>query len=143
MSIIPNCRTDEDYNQKNLNDKDAEFIAGYDWNRIFAVENFFDNIDEYNIEAMEPESEEESALLDYLEEHPEAAEAMKNVLVENIKEAMLHHIEMERDELITSMIDNMDDDEWAKIKEETDEGKRTNCLAEYQFEKEDQENWEE
>lgn len=143
MSIIPDCRSNEAYNQKYLNDTNAEFVAGYDWARIFAVENFFDNIDIYvdQLENMEAETEEEQALLDYLEKHQEAADNAMSALLDTIKECICDYIERQRDELITSMIDNMDEKEFKDRKAKTDAGEIHNCLAEYNFEKEDQENW--
>ena len=142
MSIIPDCRQDEYYNEKYLNENDAQFVAGFDWARIFAVNNFFDNIEIYDLEDMEAETEEEQALLDYMEEHREAAEAAAKIFIKNIKEAIMEHIESERDELITSMIENMNDEEFEDRKAKTDAGEMHNCLAEYKFEKEDQESWE-
>lgn len=135
MTYIPDCRNDgridEAYNQKYLNDQDAEFVAGYDWCRIHSIENFFDNIDIYETEF---EDNKEVRFYELLED---------DTIREKLKAAMVHYSEMERDELITSMIENMNDEEFEKIKEEIDEGKRENCLAKYQFEKDDQENWKE
>ena len=45
MSYIPNCREDENYNQKYLTGDDKEFVRGYDWCTEQAVDNFFDNFD--------------------------------------------------------------------------------------------------
>ena len=45
MSYIPDCRTDEYYNEKYLNAEDKEFIAGYD----YAVEAIVSLI-EHNVE---------------------------------------------------------------------------------------------
>jgi len=132
MSYIPDCRDDENYNEKYLNDKDAEFIAGFDWCRIMAVDNFFDNIDMYTSEFDQfdnPEMIEKAVrFVEMLEE-----EALMTIL----KDCILHYIEMQRDQLITSMIDNMDDEEWETIKAEVDAGKRKNCIQTYAFEKED------
>lgn len=47
MSYIPDCRNDENYNQKYLNDKDREFVRGYDWCTEEVVDNFFNNMDVY------------------------------------------------------------------------------------------------
>ena len=40
MSYIPNCREDENYNQKYLTGDDKEFVRGYDWCTEQAVDNF-------------------------------------------------------------------------------------------------------
>lgn len=143
MSYIPDCRTDENYNQKYLDDTNAEFIAGFDWARIFGVESCFDNMDIYEdaIKEIEAETEEEQALLDFCEKHKEAAEAAFKALLESVKDSILDYIEMQRDELITSMIDNMGEKEFEERKAKTDAGELHNCLEEYEFEKEDQKNW--
>ena len=31
MTYIPDCRTDEVYNESNLNDRDKEFVKGFDF----------------------------------------------------------------------------------------------------------------
>lgn len=33
MTYIPDCRTDEVYNESNLNDRDKEFVKGFDFCR--------------------------------------------------------------------------------------------------------------
>lgn len=136
MTYIPDGRKDEFYNQKYLLDKDAEFVAGLDWCRIFAVENFFDNLDIYESEFDEDteEDNEEFNLISYLEEHEEIRNKLREVITQ--------YIEMERDELVTSMIDNMEEDEFEKRKKKVDEGKAKNCLSEYEFEIEDSKKWE-
>lgn len=138
MSYIPDCRADENYNDKYLNDTDAEFIAGFDWCRIMAVENYFDNMDIYQgeLDNVYAENEEEEACLEFIKEHQDTLEEIaKLVLLHTIE----NYIEMQRDELITSMIDNMNEEEYANIKVEVDAGKRKNCIQTYAFEKEDRE----
>lgn len=127
-----------------MNAKDAEFIAGFDWGRIMVVNNFFDNIEDHedDWQQMEPETEEEEKIISFMEKNPEAAGAFYKACIEGIKEAILQCIEMERDELITSMIDSMDEDEYESNKESADKGEYKNCLETYEFEKDDQENWE-
>lgn len=127
MSYIPDCRTDENYNEKYLNDKDAEFVAGMDWCRIMAVDNFFDNLDIYTQDFEDDENE--FNLLEYLEENEDVRQ--------NLRDCLFHYIEMQRDELITSMIDNMGEEEWAELRQQVDAGKRQNCIETYAFEKED------
>ena len=124
MSIIPDCRTDESYNQNYLNDTDAEFIAGFDWCTKMVVENFFNNLDNYEIT-----DGQGFDVIEYLEAHEEVAEELKN--------DMLQWIEGQRDELITSMIENMSDEEYDEIKVKVDAGERKNCLNTYKFLKEE------
>lgn len=101
MSYFPDCRTDENYNQKYLGALDKEFVAGYD----YAVEQIV-NMIENNAEVY-PELE---AIL---------AENVAVVHGEKAKvcsESIQHWAEMERNMLITSMIDNMGEQEYSVIR---------------------------
>lgn len=122
MSYIPNCRNDKYYNQKYLDDKDAEFIAGFDWCTNMVVANFFYNMEVFDFVVDGCDVDLEL----FFSNHPE--------IKERFKENILEWIEMERDTLITSMLDNMDDGEYEQIKVEVDSGKRKNCLEKYEFE---------
>ena len=96
MTYIPDCRTDDFYNEKYLNEKDKEFLKGYD----YAVEqalNLLNNADVY------PDFD------DLLNPNKSLVNTDKKEIVKN---ALDQWLEMERDELITSMIDYMDDDEY-------------------------------
>lgn len=100
----PDCRTDKHYNQKFLVEEDKQFVAGYDW----AVEQIL-NLLEANMDVYEHEFDiegEDINLVRFLENH----KAVHKVLAECAD----HWMEMERNELITSMLDNTatcDDDE--------------------------------
>lgn len=122
---VPDCRTDENYNQKYLQGADKEFVRGYDWCTETAVDNFFNNLDVY--------FDSDSHLIHMLNERiPEEEEyeieftfgeiASEKRTVETyadlIRANILDWIEMERNELITSMIDNMDEEEYNKVKGE-------------------------
>lgn len=104
MTYIPNCRTDENYNEKYLNKMDKEFVKGYDW-AVETALNILNNAEVY------PEFNE---LLD-------RDKCVVNVDKEEIvRDALEQWMEGERDMLITSMIDNMDEDEYAAIKKKVD-----------------------
>lgn len=105
MSAIPDCRTDEYYNQKYLTQRDKDFIAGYD----YAVDQIL-NLIEYNTDIF-PE------LHDLLDFHKAVACVDK---VKIVKEAIEDYAEMQRDEQITAFIDTMDEDEYKSIKERVD-----------------------
>ena len=96
MSYIPDCRTDTTYNERYLNADDTEFLRGYDWCAERVVENAFDNLD-----AWEPDLDVRPSDI------KKVAEALKPFL--------LGWIEMNRNELITSMIDNMGAEEYRSI----------------------------
>lgn len=104
MTYIPDCRSDEYYNQKYLDADDGKFLAGYDWAVDQAI-NLFDNLEVF------PEAEE------LLEDNDAVIREGKK---ETMKEALKDWLEMERDELITSMIDNMDEDRYERIKKKVD-----------------------
>ena len=105
MSHIPDCRTDEAYNEKYLNNTDKEYVNGFD----YAVEQVLNLIDN-NLDVY-PDLE---TILD------------RNKAIVNVDKVQIAHdaiedwLEGERDMLITSMIDNMDEDEYNKIKKEVD-----------------------
>ena len=104
MTYIPDTRTDENYNEKYLNAQDKEFVKGYD----YAVEqalNLLNNTDVYD------------ELDDLLDTNKALVNVDKCEIVEN---ALKDWLEGERDMLITSMIDNMDDTEYEAIKARVD-----------------------
>ena len=107
MSYIPDCRTDENYNEKYLVGNNKMFIAGFDY-AVETILNLFDgNLDVY------PKLEE---LLD------DKKAIIADGKVALVKESIDHWAEMQRDEMITGMIDGMDEDEYKKIKAEVDGG---------------------
>lgn len=108
MSFIPDCREDEYYNQKYLNAADKEFIKGYDYAVESVLDSFFYNLDSYNFEV----DGEDIDIGRFLENH----EAIKDKFVDCMK----IHFESDRDEMITSMIDHMNEEEYNKIKASVD-----------------------
>ena len=104
--ILPDCRTDENYNEKYLNEKDKEYIAGYDW-AVKEIATFFANLDVY------PEVE------DILADN-------KAVIVEGkaekVEEAIKDWLESSRDELITAILDEYSEEEYEKLKAKADGG---------------------
>ena len=96
MSVIPNCRTDEDYNESKLVGSNKERIIGYDF-AVEDIDNLFDNLDSYKDE-FDIESEDIN-LITFLGNHKKIAN--------ELREMVKHWAEMKRNELITSMIDNM------------------------------------
>lgn len=122
--ILPNCREDAYYNEDFLNEKDKEFIRGFDYATEMACDNFFDN--HYN----DIDSDENSDYLDrtltkivpeYMQGEYEMQFAFGDIESETrtivtyadyVCFKILEWIEQQRDELITSMIDNMDRKEY-------------------------------
>lgn len=131
MSYIPDCRRDEYYNQKYLTEKNAEFIRGFDWCTENAMDVFFDNMEEFfdsdsylmHIlkEEIPEEEHEEYEWVNSFGDKTEEKRVVKTYL-DAIRAQLLDWVESERDELITSMIDSMDEDEYNSIKEKVDNG---------------------
>ena len=101
MSYIPDCRTDADYNEKFLGHDDKEFVRGYDWCAEHPVTNAFDNLERWEHEGLDVRPSDIEKVL------------------EAFKPFLLDWIERDRNDLITSMIDSMDEDEYQKRKAET------------------------
>lgn len=131
MSYIPDCRNDENYNEKYLNNFDKEFVRGYDWCVEMSVDNFFDNLDIYfgddshimhllNEELPENMREEYEIERTFADDDNKVEKRDVKTYVDLLRSKILDYIEMERDELITSMIDNMDEQEYAEIKAKVD-----------------------
>ena len=130
MSYIPDCRKDEYYNQKYLNEKDSEFVRGFDWCAEIAMDNFFNNIDDFferdsyimhilNEEI--PEMDHEEYVMESSFDGTEEKRTIKTYL-DKIRAYLIDWVEGHRDELITSMIDGMDKDEYKRIKDKVDNG---------------------
>lgn len=108
MTYIPDAREDEFYNEKYLKHDDAEFIKGFDYAVEEVLDSFFSNLDSYDWDV----EDEDIDLEKILTNHEEVCERLLN----NLKE----HFESDRDEMITSMIDNMSDEEYKEIREKVD-----------------------
>lgn len=118
-----------------LRGNDAEFLRGYDYNTIEVVNNLFDNIDVYaeqlerigldaddiddsivdgtiselNFNLPQRNNEDESKWFsDYTDEELKGMSLTTKFFL-LVKEILNDHIESERDMLVTSMIDNMDE----------------------------------
>ena len=112
------CRTDEIYNQKNLNKKNKEFLAGFDWCTEQAVDNFFDNemygLADEDLYLGHVLCEKTSIKEDYEMEftfgdRPAETRTVKT-FADLVRMKILEWIEMSRNELIMSMIEGQDDD---------------------------------
>ena len=119
--IMPDCRNDEVYNVKNLNKADKEFVDGYDWATEEVVDNFFDNnMAELQDEETHlghilceelPESLQEEYEMEFTFGDRESETRQAKTYADLIRFKILEWLEMGRNELITSMIDNYGDDE--------------------------------
>ena len=110
MTYIPNARTDDEYNEKYLMENDKDIVKGYDL-ATKTIDSFFDNLEVYDFEV----DGEDIDVGRFLDNHTEIKELFKANLME--------HLESGRNELVVSMIDNMDGNEYNKIKAKVDGGK--------------------
>ena len=127
MTYIPDCRTDDTYNERYLNKMDREFVRGYDWCVETAVDSFFDN----DMDELQDEfsylghilNEELPGIMQIEYEYVFADGTIEKRKIKTyadlIRSKILDWVEMERDQLITSMIDGMGD-EYEEIKERVD-----------------------
>lgn len=102
MSYIPDCRTDEYCNQKFLNERDKDFIKGYDWAVQQILGLFCDNLDVY------PE------LMELFDDNKAIIKPDKTKIA---KDAIEHWAEMERNEIVAGMLYSYDEEEYNKIRE--------------------------
>ena len=87
MTFFPNVREDEDYNEKMLKPPFIDRLGGYDY-AVEEVETAFNNLDAHV---------DESLVIHYLAEHKEEIEKIKNII--------LRYLEIERNEMVVSMIE--------------------------------------
>lgn len=127
MSYIPNCREDNSYNEKYLNDKDKEFLGGYDWATEMAVDNFFDNNylkyfsdDSYLSHILTqpvPKYLREQYLMEFAFGDKKPEHRTVETYADLLRMQILECLEVTRNELITSMLDAMGLDEYEAMKE--------------------------
>ena len=144
MSYIPNCRVDEAYNEKILNEEDSQYMYGYDICVDESVDNFFNNLKNWEAdikEAMYGEDSEAPLDIDYetvwnddmyySDYQEEDLQKMGSVtrLLLLLKERMLEWAECNRNEIITGLIENMDDAEYEELKEKVNSGEWKNALV--------------
>ena len=143
MSYIPSVRTktvtspymDKDGEKENgywqgyLDKDNAMFVAGFDFAVKTSADSFFDNIDylaNYDDDAIISVDDINLSLSEFFEKHPNALEA--------IRRALLDWLEMDRDNLVVSAIDDMEQEEYDCIKKKADSGEYSNILYRFGFE---------
>lgn len=129
MSRIPDCRTDENYNQKYLSDIDKAEVSGFDYCAEMAVDIFFDNLDvyyggdDYFMHIMNeeiPESMRKEYVMEYSDGSREDEKRTVKTYGDLLRSNLLDWIEEERDQLITSIIDGYTVEEFEAIKKRVD-----------------------
>lgn len=102
--IYPDCRVDENYNEDFLIEEDKQVIRGYDLACGFATDFIMGNI--------EPEE-----ILGVLGAN-RVVRSVFSTVRKYIHRELSRHLESCRDEIITSIIDNMDEDKYNEIREQ-------------------------
>lgn len=106
--ILPNVRVDDYYNQKYLTDEDKTFLEGYDYAVDKILGLAFSNLDCYSL-AVEGNDIDLGLIL---HNHPD--------LSDRLQESIKDYFESERNMIVISMIDGMDDGVYECIKAEVD-----------------------
>ena len=123
--MFPDCRNDDRYNEDFLSGQDKAELFGYDWCTEEVVDNFFDNLDvyfdddDYLMHILNEELPEDMQKEEVIEwtfgDRPDTTRQIKTY--RDLLRSKLHDwIEMERDEIITSMIDAMDENLYQAIR---------------------------
>ena len=133
MSRIPDCREDENYNEKYLSEHDSLEIVGYDECVEDVIDNFFYNTvlfaDEFEYAGLDMtklgDIDFDKDISEYDED--EIANMSKEELIVRIfHDALIYYAESHRDEIITSMLDN--DDDYDKNKAKVDKEGYKNAI---------------
>ena len=130
------------YWQGYLNKADANHVTGFDEACECLTECLFHNTDLYEdilylagIDIEENPVDEDILFSDkFLEEYtPEEIDKLTSStrILKAIREILLDYSEMERDEMIVSMIESMDNKEYEEIKEKADTGEYVNSVLQY------------
>lgn len=118
--VLPDCKTDEFYNEKYLKGGDADFVSGFDFCINDAIATIFDNLED---------SDEEISFVgihtdlgDFLSGNPDIFNALKRQFARSLQN--------ERNELIMSILESKEDDEFEKRKKKVDKTGKTNIVIE-------------
>ena len=116
--LFPDCRNDDVYNERFLEDRDEQFIQGFDLVFSEVINLIADNLDSYDQELTElcPEGyePEEDEAFSKREDLYEILEDNKEIICAIIKD----WLENVRNEVITSSIDDYSEETFDFIKDE-------------------------
>lgn len=122
MSMFPDCRNDAYYNEDFLNRDGMNNIMGYD-DCVDAANNFFDNLDTYfGTDSVMGELLNRKLLHEgeetYIVRGLDGEDKEEKIMTygDILRAKLLAWLEMQRDEIITSMLDAMDEDEYNKLR---------------------------
>lgn len=121
--LFPDVRNDDWYNEDFLDGESKKEVIGFDW-ATFAVDNLFDNIEQITDESdyLEkvlseklPESLQDEYDMEGLDGEDEHREV--KTYADFIRMKILSWLENERNELVVSMIENMDESVYKALRE--------------------------
>ncbi len=121
--LMPDCRDDAFYNEKFLNDTDKNFVRGFDWCAETAVDTFFENLvevfgeDSYIVHQLNeelPENMKKEEVIEFTFGNRDTENRKVNTYMDMIRSKLIDWMESQRDELIVSMLDSMDEAEYEK-----------------------------
>ena len=116
------------YWQGYLDEKGAQFLAGFDWAILMVIRNFFDNIDMFEDGKHDISADDINlSICEFFEKHRDKLEGFRQCLEE--------WAEMGRNELAVSLIEGMNDKELEKRMAAAENGEK-NCLYQFEFEAE-------
>ena len=120
---LPDCRNDAYYNEDFLDETGKLRVSGYDFCTEAAVDSFFDNMDIYferdsYIGHILNEKVPESMREEYEVETASGEDKTRKIRTygDYLRSCILDYIATNRDELITSLIDDMDEDLYKEIR---------------------------
>ncbi len=153
MTYIPNTREkikephttlgkpeENGYWQGYLNEEDSREVCGYDW-AMDILHNFFFNIDVYDVEfgavfdltrdeivdVDESIIEDTRTIGEFSEEEMDSMPQITKV-AKLFHDTLLDWLEANRDEMVVSMIENMDEEEYRRLKDLADNGQYKNAV---------------
>ena len=115
----PDSKEPNPYYEEYLNEKDREFLRGYDWALEQSVDHFFNNLDLFEDGEFEKylNSELPEELKDQYEmEYRDGSKEVRKVVTyaDYMRMKLLEFAESDRNSLVTSMLDEMDHEEYEK-----------------------------
>ena len=122
-----------------LNENQSQFIVGYDY-CTDAMMNMLDNLKIYkslfdiakiNIENIDMSIMDEDKNLDEYSEDELNRMTSETKILKAIQGAILKYAERERSELIVSMIDELSEDEYFRIKKDVDKNNKKNAILRF------------
>lgn len=123
--IFPECRHDEYYNSDFLEERDYEFVRGFDW-ATEAVDTLFENSDDNLTDGSDyiekflneklPESMQDEYDMDFAFQEQKTEHRDVKTYGDLLHMKILEWLEKERNELIVSMIENMNEDIYNAIR---------------------------